>query len=1400
MSKILKKYLIIITMFFVLPLGVLAEESRHGDWDDLDEGEHELYGSEKEDKVTDALFARRESWDNHYACTIFWLYKYTNYPRYTSTRILPFWYHKQSKIDNRSLTWSFLFYYKEIDGPWSRKVIFPVYQSTLDTGVKSVDRKLFYLYWWGHENSSYYDRSYNYFFPFFFYNKQNTVGSPDYKRSLVFFPFLYSAVKVYSHNWSDNKSVETDRKNFSLFHYYHSNFYEDKNSDDPFDGHYHLNLLYVFDLMWTDKGLAHSWFLPLWLYAPGNYGYTAILPPIFIYKKFSANELFWNVLPVGFYYKDYSYKHFNLFGVFDHSWDDKGLIHSWVAPLWFHAPGKNGYTYILPPVFMYNRNSVAGYYWHLFPLMLDYKNNLTGEAISNTGFLSIFYNRFKTIDTSNKDNISVKKDTLWFPIIPLYYSIYNSDKGTSRNLLWLFNWKINTAGSLTHLVLPPFLYKHVVTQHKIFELTDSKKNGTVITSGASENDGKFFNEINGYFHIVPFYYSFSNVTSVSKSSLNMLLPFWYYHKNIGYNGNHEEINNGTTLFFPIVPVLYYGKTNSDGAHRNVFMLFDWQTDSSGKLKRLWAPLFFQQFAAGGYRYYIPFYFRPSGWTPEKGVSFGLLHYHRWAKDENVWLNWLHYGRTNTLAQERVSSWLWLYYSWKNISFFGQPKSKGSMLLPCYFNYEDENRFMHVNVLGGSYKKMKTPMTPNVAFGIGKRNDLWHLDTDFSWLYNVFSISTRVTFSNEKTKSDSDKTNIAAIENLTKIDEIKDEIENNGVALEKKQSFTRENSSYFWGLQILFGWTALEKADTKHHFRVLPLWWLTWDDKSADKILWTPLFMSYRSNETAYFAVYPVLPVLPIYASARNGASTKQAFLVNTFWNEWDSEKKERELTFLWPLVNVYYSPERSGWRIFPVVWHKWSKSPDGYNTWTANPLYYKSSTYSKLDGLNKSNFKLMLPVASLFYYNKKTEDYNYKFVSVNDQSGDSTSVAMKDSVGVIVKKRSFMLPFYWYSSTSDFRQDEGICKGKYTFVGLPLLYYTRQYIDRFDPLNSDSHVTSSIEKRLFCLGYYSHSVFDRSVSFFLPFFYRENIGGTVYTNVLGVFNFTTDDKTTASKISVLPFFRYKGNDMSKSLLIPPFLIYHSWGKTFSKGYYGLVWKSNNYVTLEKSLHVLPLFFSWRSPIQSTYFVLGTYWKFFADVNRQNIYYLYDHRRYIADNYDVYNMFAGAVNWEVSDELERFRLAYGMLVNYKGRKGDYDFSAFWLLYNQNKSGDYFRSSLFPAWYYERDGYSGKLILPPLLTYAKWSGDNSFNLVGLGALWYRNYNDKDTDGRQMLLLGTLWNEVNKPARSYHSRGMLWGLLWEYETEENNFNKLSVLKFLYKRTYNDGVVKRRILFFNF
>ena len=75
-------------------------------------------------------------------------------------------------------------------------------------------------------------------------------------------------------------------------------------------------------------------------------------------------------------------------------------------------------------------------------------------------------------------------------------------------------------------------------------------------------------------------------------------------------------------------------------------------------------------------------------------------------------------------------------------------------------------------------------------------------------------------------------------------------------LSRKKSVSREESLSFSGYSLLFGLLSYEAADTRRHFRLLPLSWFSWDKTSDDKVYVAPLFLWYQTEVLEYFVFFP----------------------------------------------------------------------------------------------------------------------------------------------------------------------------------------------------------------------------------------------------------------------------------------------------------------------------------------------------------------------------------------------------------------------------------------------------------------------------------------------------------------------------------------------------------------
>ena len=234
------------------------------DWDDLHEQDTHVFGSEKEKKYPKTNpFWEEENWEGHYAICRFFVYKYTDYPKYTSTRFFPFYYGLDSKIDNRSYKFCPLFLiYGETDGNEDFRI-----------------------------NPAFIDYTHN-----------RTASSNYYERVNL------SLVHVY---WSEEwkKDSPADRIFWAPIV---PLIYRHTTAQGG-----HQNIFWLFDYAWDTKpdgteNLSRFWIFPLFLHSPGDDGYTTILPPFFVWNRHADGEKWMHLFPLFFHDRsidaDYSSK------------------------------------------------------------------------------------------------------------------------------------------------------------------------------------------------------------------------------------------------------------------------------------------------------------------------------------------------------------------------------------------------------------------------------------------------------------------------------------------------------------------------------------------------------------------------------------------------------------------------------------------------------------------------------------------------------------------------------------------------------------------------------------------------------------------------------------------------------------------------------------------------------------------------------------------------------------------------------------------------------------------------------------------------------------------------------------------------------------------------------------
>lgn len=559
-------------VFFTLYV-VSAAEARA--WRDLDEGEHEIYGREREEKLPIRMFfIQQEKWEDHNAFHAFWLYAYTDYPRYKSSRFLPFYYSLSSKTDNRHLFLSPV-YYREIDG-------------------KEHDQSLLWLYYWGGEEGSV--QGYSVFFPLYY----SRVKSAD--ERLLVSPFF-----LYARGRENQKSSENDvtlgipllpvilwksgeqKRDLTLFYFFRHR------SDKEATLSYTLPL-YYYDA--AKNGSSGFFFSPLylndftprshdtavlWLYYRGGNAETGKnyhgLLPFYFSSERSDKERFL-ITPLFAYSKTHqpatadakeSHADFFLSPLYASETID-GDSHS--ALLWLYYSGNNAGT---------GKN-----YSGLFPLYYESRRGETDRFFISPLF---WYSR----ETTEAKDPAVPAEQKSLFISPVYMQSGSAADRDSA-LLWLYYWGRGAQGG-SYRVLFPLYYDAQKGEDERFLLTPlfwySRK-----TDPATKQQSSSW----GVPAVPVVYWS----SSANESEFNLL--YLIRHK--------RETNN---LLSYALPFYYYSREGNESL-ASYLVPFVWVSSKADSSTWLILPFFYSAEAKNSAVKISPLYFALS----DEHSNFGLF--------------------------------------------------------------------------------------------------------------------------------------------------------------------------------------------------------------------------------------------------------------------------------------------------------------------------------------------------------------------------------------------------------------------------------------------------------------------------------------------------------------------------------------------------------------------------------------------------------------------------------------------------------------------------------------------------------------------------------------------------------------------------------------------------------
>lgn len=423
-----------------------------------------------------------------------------------------------------------------------------------------------------------------------------------------------------------------------------------------------------------------------------------------------------------------------------------------------------------------------------------------------------------------------------------------------------------------------------------------------------------------------------------------LMPFYYSRRDqLVWSQNDEsgrQLRESTTwvsllpIWLPNIP-LYYHHREGYQSTRNILGLYHTSGDIRDPTRINLHPLFY--YHPGQMFLFLPFYGDiqtapgPAGKDAGSRYRFSPVHYFADHPEEHTrwFLPWYHHYHRDLKKGEEVILFP-VYYNWT------RAEEKGTIFFPFTFDYEDQDSEIDLNLLG-FYRK--NTWVPSVKTGISwKGHRLYHFDSDFSWLYNMFSVSTRTTvwrdqsgwqwsWQKEETKQ------LRPLESPAP------------PGIRSKKSFDRDDTYNFFGWQALFGLWAWESGDSMRHLRVLPFSWLSWEESSDYRVtVIPPIFVHYRNRpllpaekEGAVPGIHrqgpltEYLVVFPFYGHQKQDESWFRFIL--PWWDSWDQKTRVREYAPLWPFIHHQTSPAGSRTRALPF-YYGFKENDRSLETWT----------------------------------------------------------------------------------------------------------------------------------------------------------------------------------------------------------------------------------------------------------------------------------------------------------------------------------------------------------------------------------------------------------------------------------------------------------------------------------
>ncbi|HNL53294.1 MAG TPA: hypothetical protein PKI36_02710 [Turneriella sp.] len=848
------------------------------------------------------------------------------------------------------------------------------------------------------------------------------------------------------------------------------------------------------------------------------------------------------------------------------------------------------------------------------------------------------------------------------------------------HILWLYGYKDYPRYSSRRLL--PFYYR-LESRVDNRRLTFTPISLTE-TDGESESSIWFWLFFRGedraakksYSALFPFYYRESLADA---SSVYWLTPLFWYSR------TKAPLGDGYSFGAPVIPLVML---NREATYSDLTVFYIFRQRSGQQTLSYLLPLWYYHSQPQGYLVSV---LPPIAWYERSGNSSWLLVFPLWYSS--------HHPGGSTVASP-------LYLRSESAD------SRLNAFIPLWFSYSRKNYHLHINAAGISLAEEQFSALPFSATVAGNR---LYADWDFGWFYSLFHVSSRSSIALADTATEENKIPIA----------------NTGITERRRRN--RADSESFFGLYALFGALAYERADHYRHFRLLPLSWLTWDSRSDTGVQTViPFYVHYRDAESRYLVIAPLL--VPFYASQETTQSRlpednqelpaisapataaapatgkcrsdKQAWLMIMFIREYDCSLEEREQTLLWPVLNRYTSPQRGGFRVFPVFWSKWRQTTVGEERWNFSPLHYSRS-------LN-DNYRLL---TWLFYY-------------LRNETATSYGTWGIWHIGrTPVTSTTYFFPVWLRTAQEPGDRATGRAGYHDSLLTVAGLWW-----------RSSSTMGSAPARTVHVSPLYLYFASGSGTDFYSWLYYRTDHPSISRHGIPLLFNHTSRGDTYRN-FYLFPFYRsvelLSNDETEYTSWLLPLWYSRSDGKSAERFIAGYWYERRPGFALDNFLLMAGRSDDDASGRHSRHALLYTFrYDYTPTESRLNLLYglLFSREQ---------------TEWEFS---WHFALITGYRITPDGvYRRHHLLPAYWYSVSDDE-----RMLLLPA-------------LLSVFTTSN-DGTRQFQAVLLGLLWYNSNHETEYRQTEAIGAGTIWFHNRTPERRFDSYGSLYGLLWHYETETN------------------------------